>query len=248
MAITLRNTKGSALTHAELDANFTTLDSNLTTLTAEIAAERTATATLTNKTVNLTSNTLTGTKAQFDTACSDGNFLYAAAAASVTTLSASTGVAVGGATAGTGGIAFPATAVAVADPNTLDDYEEGTFTPILQGDSTAGTGTYSTQVGEYTRIGNICHYKIYIIWTHHTGTGTILAGVLPFINTNTLGACSSIYHSNVAMTAGNTMQGYVMANDQYVRLEQVPTGGCASIGVPVDTAGTLMLSGSYRCS
>jgi hypothetical protein len=34
------------------------------------------TATLTNKTVNLTDNTLTGTKAQFDTACSDGNFAY----------------------------------------------------------------------------------------------------------------------------------------------------------------------------
>lgn len=37
---------------------------------------RATTDTFTNKTVNLTSNTLTGTKAQFDTACSDGNFLY----------------------------------------------------------------------------------------------------------------------------------------------------------------------------
>ena len=32
--------------------------------------------TLTTKTINLSSNTLTGTKAQFDTACSDGNFVY----------------------------------------------------------------------------------------------------------------------------------------------------------------------------
>ena len=36
----------------------------------------TATQTLTNKTFDLTDNTLTGTKAEFDTACSDGNFLY----------------------------------------------------------------------------------------------------------------------------------------------------------------------------
>lgn len=36
----------------------------------------TNTATLTNKTIDLTNNVLTGTKAQFDTACSDGNFLY----------------------------------------------------------------------------------------------------------------------------------------------------------------------------
>lgn len=35
-----------------------------------------STSTVTNKTVNLTNNTLSGTKAQFDTACSDGNFAY----------------------------------------------------------------------------------------------------------------------------------------------------------------------------
>ncbi len=35
-----------------------------------------STTTLTNKTINLASNTLTGTKAQFDTACSDDNFAY----------------------------------------------------------------------------------------------------------------------------------------------------------------------------
>jgi hypothetical protein len=32
--------------------------------------------TLTNKTVNLTNNTITGTKSEFDTACSNGNFVY----------------------------------------------------------------------------------------------------------------------------------------------------------------------------
>lgn len=43
---------------------------------AGVVVGTTDTQTLTNKTVNLTSNTLTGTKAQFDTACSDGNFVY----------------------------------------------------------------------------------------------------------------------------------------------------------------------------
>ena len=33
-------------------------------------------ATLTNKSIDLANNTVTGTKAQFDTACSDGNFAY----------------------------------------------------------------------------------------------------------------------------------------------------------------------------
>ena len=43
-----------------------------------------ATQTITNKTINLTSNTLTATKAQFDTACSDGNFVYQSDTASTT--------------------------------------------------------------------------------------------------------------------------------------------------------------------
>ena len=42
------------------------------------------------------------------------------------------------------GITFPATQVASADPNTLDDYEEGTWTPV--GISAAG---------RYTKVGNI---------------------------------------------------------------------------------------------
>lgn len=61
----------------------------------------------------------------------------------------STGVAVGGATPGTGGVAFPATAVAVADANTLDDYEEGSFTGTSTGHTVAQNGTIT-----YTLIGN----------------------------------------------------------------------------------------------
>ena len=55
-------------------------------------------------------------------------------------LSSTTGAAVGGATAGAGGLAFPATAVAVADANTLDDYEEYTSA------STACTGALLVSV------------------------------------------------------------------------------------------------------
>ena len=39
-------------------------------------ATKAGTQTLTNKTVDLTDNTVTGTMAEFDTACSDGNFAY----------------------------------------------------------------------------------------------------------------------------------------------------------------------------
>jgi hypothetical protein len=71
------------------------------------------------------------------------------------TLGVSTGAAVGGATPGAGGLAFPATAVAVADANTLDDYEEGTWTPTLT-PATSGTITLdSPNLCAYTKIGRL---------------------------------------------------------------------------------------------
>jgi hypothetical protein len=69
---------------------------------------------------------------------------------SFTTMKASTGAAVGGATPGAGGLAFPATAVAVADPNTLDDYEEYTAA------SAACTGAITTAaIWKATKVGNV---------------------------------------------------------------------------------------------
>jgi hypothetical protein len=63
--------------------------------------------------------------------------------------------------AGTG-IAFPAAQSASSDVNTLDDYEEGTWTPALAfGGGTTGI-TYSSQVGRYTKVGNIVTLQCYV--------------------------------------------------------------------------------------
>ena len=80
----------------------------------------------------------------------------------------------------TNGIKFPATQVPSADPNTLDDYEEGTFTPTIEGTTTAGVGTYSTQIGKYTKIGDMVYIIISLAWSAHTGTGTLAIKGLPF--------------------------------------------------------------------
>ena len=61
-------------------------------------------------------------------------------------------ISVGGATpaASGAGITFPATASASSDANTLDDYEEGTWTPSI-----GGNATYTAQTGTYTKIGRL---------------------------------------------------------------------------------------------
>jgi hypothetical protein len=61
--IVLRNVKGTPLTNAELDANFSNLNTD--------KLEASTTATLTNKTIDLTSNTLVATSAQLASAVVD---------------------------------------------------------------------------------------------------------------------------------------------------------------------------------
>ena len=63
----------------------------------------------------------------------------------------------------------------------LDDYEEGLWIPLIR--NTSGSGTYgSSNVGSYTKIGNMVHISGTIHWTAMSGT-TNWAGVirnLPF--------------------------------------------------------------------
>jgi hypothetical protein len=69
------------------------------------------------------------------------------------TPSFATTVGVGGATpaASGAGITFPSAQSASTDANTLDDYEEGTWTPVFG--SVSGSATYTAQTGTYTKIG-----------------------------------------------------------------------------------------------
>ena len=64
-----------------------------------------------------------------------------------------TTLGVGGATPATSGagVTFPATQSASSDANTLDDYEEGTWSPVIT--SQSGSITSYTSDGTYTKIG-----------------------------------------------------------------------------------------------
>jgi len=56
----------------------------------------------------------------------------------------------------TGGqIRFPSTKVPSSDPNTLDDYEEGTWTPSFRAESSFSSITYNTRIGRYVKIGKL---------------------------------------------------------------------------------------------
>jgi hypothetical protein len=82
-----------------------------------------------------------------------------------------------------GGLKFPAAQVASTDPNTLDDYEEGAWTPtLLFGGSTAGS---QSNGGWYTKIGNVVHctFALYL-GTKSVNTGSATISGLPFALTD----------------------------------------------------------------
>ena len=82
------------------------------------------------------------------------------------------------------GITFPATQSASSDANTLDDYEEGTWTPTM----TEATYTYSQRVGTYVKIGSLVYANCFLSFTGFSGaTGlTVNMTGLPFAGANGL--------------------------------------------------------------
>ena len=98
-------------------------------------------------------------------------------------------VLAGGTTSANGiGIAFPATQSASSDANTLDDYEEGTWTPTLTFGNVAHNGTYSYQAAHYTKVGRLVTVTgIVGINSAGTATGTARMTSLPFTAMNQTG-------------------------------------------------------------
>lgn len=141
----------------------------------------------------------------------------------------------------TGQIKFPATQNPSTDPNTLDDYEEGTFTPTIEGTTLAGVGTYSTQTGRYTKIGRVVTVEIYLTWSAHTGTGNLRVAGLPFASSSN--AIANIFNTNVTLTANNIMVGFT--NGLTFTINQIPTGGGSNTNVPMDTSGTIYINVTY---
>ena len=103
----------------------------------------------------------------------------------------------GGNTAATGvGVAFPATQDPSSDANTLDDYEEGTWTPTVTSQLGSIT-TVSSSSGTYTKIGRLVSiHCIFVISNYGTGSAALIVNGLPF------SATSATIGSAINTTAG----------------------------------------------
>ena len=134
----------------------------------------------------------------------------------------------GGDTAASGvGITFPASQVASANANTLDDYEEGTWTPTLVC-GTSGTITLnSAYAGTYTKIGR----QVTVCVTVYADSvslpvGTLVMNGLPFTcnSGNSFASGVAVHGQNTLFPAGTVIDARVLSNQASIQIYAFASG------------------------
>jgi len=154
----------------------------------------------------------------------------------------------GGSTTATGtGIAFPATQSASSDANTLDDYEEGTWSPVIGGSTSTSGQSYSIQVGRYTKIGRQVNISFQATLSNKgtmTGTYAVIQG-LPFsAGTDSQTAGNICVYNN--MNTGFTFMGFQASSSNSFAYLTGSTGANANTSflAPADINSSTQLIGS----
>ena len=131
--------------------------------------------------------------------------------------------------------------------NLLSDYEEGTFTPTIEGSSTAGTASYSTQVGKYTKIGNMVTIQIQLSYSSGNGSGTAMyVKGLPFTSSSSLIQSLAIaFTSNISIPSSRFVRANIGTNSDFIRLFTSEVGGGAANDLAYDGAGDIAIGGTY---
>lgn len=111
-----------------------------------------------------------------------------------------------------GQIGFPATQVPSSDANTLDDYEEGTWTPV---DSSGGTLTFAGVGATYEKIGRQVTARFTLTFPATADANNSLIGGLPFTIAN----------------AAESRQGFVTVSDETTAQCIFPTNNATTIPI-----------------
>ncbi|MFQ5880561.1 MAG: hypothetical protein ACE5IZ_10365, partial [Dehalococcoidia bacterium] len=122
-----------------------------------------------------------------------------------------------------GQVAFPATQSASANANTLDDYEEGTWTPAITFGGNAVGVTYSGQEARYTKIGRLVTIDCQMtLSSKGSSTGAALITGLPF----TVGANHCLLpFGAMSVSFADTRWAYAQAGATTVRLMETTNAG-----------------------
>ncbi|QZI95122.1 hypothetical protein Melnitz3EXVC039M_175 [Methylophilales phage Melnitz-3 EXVC039M] len=192
-------------------------------------------------TAKISSGAVTGAKIENNPTIA-GNLTVSGTTTTTGLITASAGVAIGG----------------TGSANTLDDYEEGTWTPLFKATSSNPTISYDTQLGFYTKIGNLVFltFALEINTISSSGSGDVYID-LPFqapsgVDYATGGWMASRMSNSESLSGSRSDLSFSLANGtNAMRLTQ--SGGSSGstqwtngvstgqIGAATEFAGTYML-------
>ena len=133
------------------------------------------------------------------------------------------------------GITFPATQVPSADANTLDDYEEGTWTATLTGGTTAPTTPITTVISAYIKIGKLVTVIFNFNDVNTAGaSGALIVTGLPFAAAGSVAqvGCPPMLYNlpstgtyNVWYITSTTLNLYAINNGSSFNTESISASG-----------------------
>jgi hypothetical protein len=140
-------------------------------------------------------------------------------------------------------------------PNTFEAHDNDTletsFTPIVAGSSSAGTGTYTLQYGRWRRIGSMVFFRLKVeVDAGHTGTGTIRV-TLPIqavASGNNEETAIAAIATGVSSTGGHVAllnPAVSVGGAGAIQIVQTQTGTSTGVSIPAG-AFTVNAAGYYR--
>lgn len=133
--------------------------------------------------------------------------------------------------------------------NRLDDYEESTFTPAVIGSTIDGSATYTDASGNYTKIGRVVNFEIFISWSGGSGTGDLRISGLPYAIYNPVSGYTfpafTIADANISLNAGTIAAAEGQVGTQEIAIVELPVGGGPRASAAYNANGTLVISGTY---
>jgi hypothetical protein len=109
--------------------------------------------------------------------------------------------------------------------SSINNYEQDSlWTPTLYGSTTAGTTTYTNQLGVYTQIGNVILFNFRLVYSNATGTGEARIGGFPFTPPSISGQDTRyqvpLTYGGVNLPSGNTLSAYIATGENFIRFEK----------------------------
>jgi hypothetical protein len=134
----------------------------------------------------------------------------------------------------------------------IKQYRNTSFTPTVVGTTTAGTGTYSSQVGHYTRMGNMVTFTLQLVWSAHTGTGNLRVSGLPFTSLDETGleyVFPVSTNGQLTYTDGDTLLARMEKNSTQLLVQtEDGAGNYNNVTMASNGSGRILVTGQYFIS